>query len=125
MSVESAADIVGRLAHEYFWGWHDGNLEQLRATLADDVEFEDPRIGQVSGVDAHVALYSGRRRFADLTGVAVRRQAHNEDVAFISYDVYLGQWRTVTVVDQLSVRDGRITRVLSVSSEWPSRKPQT
>ena len=117
------SDVVARLAHRYFWGWQEGDWPRLRETLASDVVFEHPATGKIEGVDAHVALYSGSERFPDLTGVALRTTAHSEDVAFVSYDVYLGHWRTVTVIDQLSVRNGRIVRVLSVTSEWPPRTP--
>jgi hypothetical protein len=122
VSIEESK-AVERTAIDYFWGWQQSNWAQLRATLAPDVEFEDPRLERVEGVDAHVALYSEGRRFPDLTGVAMRRLANSVDVAFVSYDVYLGGRRTVTVIDQLSVREGRIVGVLSVTSEWPPREP--
>lgn len=107
------------LAHQYFWGWQEAEWDKVRATLAPAVVFEDPRIGRIEGADAHMALYTERRRFPDCTGVAVRSTAHSADVAFISYDVYLGHTRKVTVVDQLSVREGKVVYILSVTSEWP------
>lgn len=121
----AAPEIAARLSHQYFWGWQESNWAQLREALAPDVVFEDPRLGRIEGVEAHVALYRDGKRFPDRTGVAMRRVAHNEDAAFISYDVYLGHWRKLTAVDQLSVRDGRIVHVLSVTGEWPPRTPAT
>ena len=121
--MSEASDVVARLAHEYFFGWQEGQWDQLRGALAPDVVFEDPRTGQVAGLDEHVALYADGKRFPDRTAVAMRRMAHGDDAAFISYDVYLGHWRKLTVVDQLSVRGGKIVHVLSVASEWPPRNP--
>jgi hypothetical protein len=118
----SSSDAVARLVHHYFFGWQESNWEWLRETLAPDVIFEDPRLGRdvrVVGIDAHMALYVENKRFPELSGVALRAVANSEDVAFVSYDVYLGTRRTITVMDQLSARDGKIARVFSVSSEWP------
>ena len=123
--MTAASDAVAQLAHQYFWGWQEGNWTQLRGTLAADVEFEDPSLGSIEGIDAHVALYADDKRFPERTGVAMRRLAYSDDAAFISYDVYLGHWRKLTVIDQLSVSDGRIVHVLSVADEWPSRTPPT
>jgi hypothetical protein len=123
--VSEASDIVARLSHQYFWGWQEANWAQLREALAPDVVFEDPRLGRIEGVDAHIALYIDSKRFPGRTGVAMRRTVHSEDAAFISYDVYLGHWRKQTVVDQLSVRGGRIVHVLSVTSGRRERLPPT
>jgi hypothetical protein len=123
--MSEPSDAVARLAHQYFWGWQEANWAQLREALAPDVEFEDPGLGNVEGIDAHVALYADGKRFPDRTGIAMRRLAYSEDAAFISYDVYLGHWRKLTVIDQLSVRDGHIVHVLSVAAEWPPRTPAT
>lgn len=119
----TAPAAVADLAHRYFWGWQERDWDQLRGVLAPDVEFEDPRLGQVTGIEAHIALYAQGTRFPDFTSVALRRVAHGEDAAFLSYDVYLGHWRKLTVIDQLSARNGRIVHVLSVTSEWPPRSP--
>src|SRR5262245_9000197 len=121
--MSAASDAVFRLAHGYFWGWQEGNWAQLRAVLAPDVVFEAPSLGPIEGSDAHVALYEDGKRFPDRSGVALRRLSHDDDAAFISYDVYLGLWRKLTVIDQLSVRDGHIVHVLSVADEWPPRTP--
>jgi hypothetical protein len=123
MSNAELTAKVGRLAQSYFWGWHDENYEQLRSILCTDVKFEDPNLGSIDGIDAHIGLYANSQRFPNLKGVAAHRFANSEDVAFISYDVYISHWRTVAVIDQLTVREGCIVHVLSVTSEWPSRHP--
>jgi hypothetical protein len=121
--VTAKTEIVAGLAYDYFWGWRDGNWARLRATLSPDVEFEDPHLGEIVGIDAHMALYTERKRFPDLRGITERGGCNSEDTSFGSYDVYLGTRRKIAVVDQLSIRDGRIVRVMSVTSEWPPLDP--
>ena len=123
--MTTKAEIVEHLLLHYFYGWQEGDWDKLRGTLAATVLFEQPGAQSVEGADAHVAMYADRMRFPDLSGIALRRMAFNDDVAFVSYDAYLGDRRTITVVDQLSVRDGQIVHVLSVSSEWPASSAAT
>jgi hypothetical protein len=119
MSDMELAETAGSLAREYFLGWQEENWERVRNTLSDDVRFEDPKLGCFDGIDAHINLYANSLRFPNLNGVAYRILASNQDVAFVSYDVYLGYRCTATVIDQLSVREGKIVHVLSVMNEWP------
>ncbi|HLP89780.1 MAG TPA: nuclear transport factor 2 family protein [Nostocaceae cyanobacterium] len=110
--------IVSGLAHDYFSGWYQGDWERVRNTLSADVRFEDPKLRCFDGIDAHIDLYANSIRFPDLREVIFGRVMHNQDGAFISYTVYLGTRRKATVVDQLSVEEGKIVYVLSMMSEW-------
>jgi hypothetical protein len=118
MSDTELIKIVGSLARDYFWGWPEQDWERVRNHLSDDVRFEDPKLGCFDGIDAHINLYANSLRFPNLKGVARREVTFNQDAAFVSYDVYLGHRNKATVIDQLSVREGKIVHVLSVMSEW-------
>ncbi|HLP89781.1 MAG TPA: nuclear transport factor 2 family protein [Nostocaceae cyanobacterium] len=123
MSDIEIINTVSRLIEDYFWGWQYENWEQVRGTLSADVRFEDPKLGCFDGIDTHIDLYANSQRFPNLKGVSPRRVANNQDVGFLSYDVYLGHERVATVMDQLTVREGKIVYVLSVMSEWPEGYP--
>jgi hypothetical protein len=115
----SRLDDAAKLLHQYFFSWKEGRWDDLRAALAPDVQLEVPELGRFQGADQVVAVYRDGRRFPGLTDLALRRVAHNEDLAFVSYDAYLDYRDTVTGIDQLSIGDGAIFHILSVASKWP------
>jgi ketosteroid isomerase-like protein len=96
-------------ARRYFDAWTSGDRDTVTALLAPDFSFTAGDL-RIDGREAF--LDSGAfPRDATTTMVA---EAYQGDVAFQLYDASRGD-RTVRVVEQLTVRDGRIASSVFVT----------
>jgi ketosteroid isomerase-like protein len=98
-----------QIARRYFDAWTLGDRDTVTALLAPDFTFAagDRRI---EGRDAFLDA-GAFPRDATTTMVA---EAYQDDVAFQMYDATRGA-RTIRVVEQLTVRDGRIASSVFVT----------
>jgi ketosteroid isomerase-like protein len=117
--MTQTAEDVYECVRRYLVAWKEGDWEKLHQTLAENIRFQEPAMGTVEGVDAHIELYREHRRFPNLDEMVLLKLLSDVDGAIASYDVYLSG-RRHTVFDQFSVEAGRITLVISVKGEWSS-----
>jgi ketosteroid isomerase-like protein len=98
-----------QIARRYFDAWTSGDRDTVTTLLAPDFSFTagDRRI---EGRDAFLDA-GAFPRDASTTMVA---EAYQGDVAFQMYDATRGA-RTIRVVEQLTVRDGRIASSVFVT----------
>jgi hypothetical protein len=91
-----------RVARRYFDAWTSGDGNTVAGLLAPDFSF-------VAGdlrIDGRDAFLAGGAFPAD-AATSMVAEAYEDDVAFQLYDATRGG-RTIRVVEQLTVRDGRI-----------------
>jgi SnoaL-like domain len=92
-----------QVARRYFDAWTSGDGDTVAGLLDPDFSF-------VAGdlrIDGREAFLAGGAFPRDATTTMVA-EAYEDDVAFQLYDATRGG-RTIRVVEQLTVRDGRIT----------------
>jgi ketosteroid isomerase-like protein len=109
MTQEAAVADTQQIARRYHDAWTSGDSTTVTALLAPDFRFEAGDM-RIDGRDAFLA--SGAfPRDATVTMVA---EAYQDDVGFQLYDATRGD-RTIRVVEQLTVRDGKIASSVFVT----------
>jgi ketosteroid isomerase-like protein len=98
-----------QLARRYVDAWTSGDSDTVAAVLAPTFHFEAGDL-RIDGREAF--LDSGA--FPRDATVSMVAEAYQDDVAFQLYDATRGD-RTIRVVEQLTVRDGRITSSVFVT----------
>ena len=90
------------IARRYFAAWTSGDSETVASALAPDFRF----IGGGMAIEGRDAFLSAGAFPADAVTTMVA-EAYQGDIAFQMYDARRGD-RSVRIVEQLTVRDGRI-----------------
>ena len=98
-----------QIARRYFDAWTSGDTDTVAALLAPDFSFAAGDL-RIDGREAFLAAGAFPR---DATTSMVA-EAYEDDVAFQLYDATRGA-RTIRVVEQLTVRDGRIASSVFVT----------
>jgi ketosteroid isomerase-like protein len=96
-----------------------GDMTAVAGLLADDVEFESPRVA-LTGAGPVLAAMG---EFAQVvTGVSVLAVVGDEERAMVMYDMATGPFGTLRAVDNIVVRDGRIVSDTLVFDTYEVRK---
>jgi ketosteroid isomerase-like protein len=101
--------LTQQLARRYFDAWTSGDGDTVTALLSPDFRFT---AGDLS-IDGRAAFLDSGAFPRDAT-VTMVAEAYQDDVGFQLYDATRGD-RTIRVVEQLTVRDGRITSSVFVT----------
>jgi ketosteroid isomerase-like protein len=102
-------DITQQIARRYFDAWTSGDSDTVAKLLAPDFQFAAGDL-KIDGRDAF--LDSGA--FPRDATIAMVAEAYQDGTAFQVYDATRGD-QTIRVVEQLTVRDGKITSSVFVT----------
>jgi ketosteroid isomerase-like protein len=97
------------IARRYFDAWTSGDRDTVEAVLAPDFRFTAVDLA----IESRDAFLSAGAFPRDATTTMVA-EAYQDDIAFQMYDARRGD-RGVRVVEQLTVRDGRIASSVFVT----------
>jgi ketosteroid isomerase-like protein len=107
--MPNAVSETEQLARRYFDAWTSGDSATVPTLLAPDFRFAAGDL-RIEGREAF--LDSGA--FPRDATVAMVAEAYQDDVGFQLYEATRGD-RTIRVVEQLTVRDGRIVSSVFVT----------
>jgi ketosteroid isomerase-like protein len=93
------------IAAEYLRAFAAGDMDAVRAHLAEDVVFESPPV-RLTGIDDVVAAIE---QFAEAVEHLTIIAAHGDgQTALVMYDVRTGPFGILRAAERLVVRDGKI-----------------
>lgn len=115
----NASSTPADLARTFTQAWTSRDMDTAAGYVADDVTFDGPMAGHISGKPAYM---EGLARFASsVTGLTILAAYGDDTQALIMYNVATAPSGTLTCAELLTFRDGKIASDRLVFDTYPVR----